>query len=110
MDAFLVLFPGAVALKRVAEDVERETMRMIDEERYAIGPPGKTLTREDTQMPGIEMLAWGWGGMGSLGRLSIVLLLGLFIVGLVLLVRRLQDPGRSWSGAGLGGAPREIPK
>jgi hypothetical protein len=36
-----------------------------------------------------------------------VLFLGLSIVGLVLVVWRLQDPGRSWSGAGLGGAPRE---
>jgi uncharacterized membrane protein YhaH (DUF805 family) len=39
-----------------------------------------------------------------------VLFLGLFIVGLVLVVRRLQDPGRSWSGAGPSGAPEEIPK
>ena len=29
--ALLALFPGAAALKAVAEDVERETMRMIDE-------------------------------------------------------------------------------
>jgi uncharacterized membrane protein YhaH (DUF805 family) len=39
-----------------------------------------------------------------------VLLLGLIIIGLVLVVRRLQDPGRSWSGAGPSGAPEEIPK
>ena len=58
-------------------------------------------------MPGSGMMGWGWDGMGSLGRLSMVLFLGLFIVGLVLVVRRLQEPGRSWSGAGLGGAPRE---
>ena len=31
--ALLALFPGAAALKTVAEDVERETMRMIDEAR-----------------------------------------------------------------------------
>ena len=31
--ALLALFPGATALKTVAEDVERETMRMIDEAR-----------------------------------------------------------------------------
>jgi len=29
--ALLALFPGAADLKAVAEDVERETMRMIDE-------------------------------------------------------------------------------
>ena len=58
-------------------------------------------------MSGIGMLGWGWDAMSSLGRLSMVLFLGVFIVGLVLVVRRLQDPGRSWSGAALGGAPRE---
>jgi uncharacterized membrane protein YhaH (DUF805 family) len=58
-------------------------------------------------MPGSGMMGWGWDAMSSLGRLSILLFLGLFIVGLVLVVRRLQDPGRSWSGAGLGGAARE---
>jgi len=52
-------------------------------------------------MSGIGMMGWEWDAMGSLGRLSMVLLLGLFIIGLVLVVRRLQDPGRSWSGAGL---------
>ena len=31
--ALLALFPGAVDLKAVAEEVERETMRMIDEAR-----------------------------------------------------------------------------
>ena len=31
--ALLALFPGAADLKTVAEDVERETMRMIDEAR-----------------------------------------------------------------------------
>jgi uncharacterized protein (DUF302 family) len=31
--ALLALFPGAAALTTVAEDVERETMRMIDEAR-----------------------------------------------------------------------------
>jgi len=31
--ALLALFPGGAALKAVAEDVERETMRMIDEAR-----------------------------------------------------------------------------
>ena len=31
--ALLALFPGAAELKTVAEDVERETMRMIDEAR-----------------------------------------------------------------------------
>ena len=31
--ALLALFPGGSALKAVAEDVERETMRMIDEAR-----------------------------------------------------------------------------
>ena len=31
--ALLALFPGAAALKTVAEEVERETMRMIDEAR-----------------------------------------------------------------------------
>ena len=31
--ALLALFPGAVALKTVAEEVKRETMRMIDEAR-----------------------------------------------------------------------------
>ena len=30
---FMALFPGAAALKTVAEEVERETMRMIDEAR-----------------------------------------------------------------------------
>jgi hypothetical protein len=58
-------------------------------------------------MSEIGMMGWGWDGMSSLGRLSMVLFLGLFIVGLVLVVWRLQDPGRSWSGAGLRGAPRE---
>jgi hypothetical protein len=29
--ALVTLFPGAAAFKTVAEDVERETMRMIDE-------------------------------------------------------------------------------
>jgi hypothetical protein len=33
MDALQAPFPGAAALKTVAEDVERETMRMIDEAR-----------------------------------------------------------------------------
>lgn len=61
-------------------------------------------------MPGSGMMGWGWDGMGSLGRLCMVLLLGLIIIGLVLVVRRLQDPGRSWSGAGPGGAPGDIPK
>jgi hypothetical protein len=58
-------------------------------------------------MPGSGMVEWEWGGMSSLGRLFLVLFLGVFIVGLVLVVRRLRDPGRSWSGAGPGGAPRE---
>ena len=31
--ALLALFPGGAALKTVAEEVERETMRMIDEAR-----------------------------------------------------------------------------
>jgi len=31
--ALLALFPGAADLKTVAEDVERETIRMIDEAR-----------------------------------------------------------------------------
>mgnify|MGYP001578689002 CR=1 FL=1 len=31
--ALLAFFPGGAALKTVAEDVERETMRMIDEAR-----------------------------------------------------------------------------
>jgi hypothetical protein len=31
--ALLALFPGGAGLKAVAEDVERETMRMIDEAR-----------------------------------------------------------------------------
>ena len=31
--ALLALFPGGAALKAVAEEVERETMRMIDEAR-----------------------------------------------------------------------------
>jgi hypothetical protein len=31
--ALLALFPGGSALKTVAEDAERETMRMIDEAR-----------------------------------------------------------------------------
>ena len=61
-------------------------------------------------MSGIGMMGWGWDAMGSLGRLSMVLFFGLFIVGLVLVVRRLQDPGRSWSGAGSSGAPEDIPK
>ena len=58
-------------------------------------------------MFGNGMQGWGWESMSSLGRLFMVLFLGVFIVGLVLVVRRLQDPGRSWSGAGLGGAPWE---
>jgi len=58
-------------------------------------------------MPGSEMLGWEWGGMSSLGRLFMVLFLGVCIVGLVLVVRRWRDPRRSWSGAALGGAPRE---
>ena len=65
------------------------------------------LTREDTLMSGIGMMGWGWDAMGSLGRLFMVLFLGVCIVGLVLVVRRWRDPRRSWSGAALGGAPRE---
>jgi uncharacterized membrane protein YhaH (DUF805 family) len=61
-------------------------------------------------MSGIWMMGWEWDAMGSLGRLSMVLFLGLFIVGLVLVVRRLQDPGRSWSGAGSSGAAKDISK
>jgi uncharacterized protein (DUF302 family) len=33
LTALLALFPGAADLKAVAEEVERETMRMIDEAR-----------------------------------------------------------------------------
>jgi hypothetical protein len=47
------------------------------------------LTREDTRMPGSGMMGWGWDGMGGVGWLSMVVVLGLIIVGLVLVVRRL---------------------
>jgi hypothetical protein len=39
--ALLALFPGGAGLKAVAEDVERETMRMIDEARQATGATGQ---------------------------------------------------------------------
>ncbi len=40
-------------------------------------------------MPGSGMMGWGWNGMGGVGWLSMGLVLGLIIVGLVLMVRRL---------------------
>ena len=52
-------------------------------------PLGKMLTKEDTLMSGSGMMGWGWNGMGGVGWLSMVLVLGLIIVGLVLVVRRL---------------------
>jgi hypothetical protein len=40
-------------------------------------------------MSGSGFMGWGWNGMGSVGWLSMGLVLGVFIVGLVLVLRRL---------------------
>jgi putative membrane protein len=62
-------------------------------------------------VPGGGMMGWGgYGGfgMGVFGWLFMLLFWGLIIVGLVLVVRRLWDQGRSGTGAGTGDAPLDI--
>jgi putative membrane protein len=62
------------------------------------------------------MMGWGsWGGyggygMGIVGSLFMLLFWGLIIVGLVLVVRRLWDHGRSSAGEGSGDSPLDILK
>lgn len=64
-------------------------------------------------MPGGGMMGWsGFGGygMGFVGWIFMLLFWGLIIVGLVLVVRRLWDQGRSGISAGPGESPLEILK
>lgn len=62
--------------------------------------------------PGGGMMGWGgYGyGMGNFGWLFMLAFWGLLIVGVVFVVRWLRDSGRPGTGAGPGGAPRDIPK